>query len=91
MFVQPPRERGSLFQPAKGGDFSTGLDTEPDGWGIEWPPLGSLSWPRSHAQEARFCFGLIHGPDAWYFWFFRLAFGPVDSRRFFFFAQVDRV
>ena len=43
------------------------------------------------ADEACFCFGFIHGPEARCFRFFRLGFVSVDSRRVFGFAQVDRV
>jgi hypothetical protein len=26
---------------------------EPDEWGIKWPPVGILTWPRSQASEFR--------------------------------------
>jgi hypothetical protein len=27
------------------------VESNPDGWGIKWPPVGSFSWPRSLAFE----------------------------------------
>ncbi len=28
------------------------VETDPDGWGITWPPAGSFSWPRSATTTA---------------------------------------